>query len=55
MVAITVGVVDQIVLVLFMGRVEDCALSHVCGDALLLIAAELTSVDPLLETYSSVR
>ena len=52
MVAVAIGVVDEIVLMLFVGGEEDCALSHVCGDPFLLVAAELACVDPLLRTMT---
>ena len=48
MVAVTIGVVYEIVLMLLVGGVENCAFPHICGDALLLVAAELACVDPLL-------
>ena len=48
MVAVTIGVIDEIVLMLLMGGVEYCAFPNVCGDALLLVAAEVACIDPLL-------
>jgi hypothetical protein len=48
MVAVPVGIVDKVILMFFMGGVEDGALPHICGDALLLVAAELACVDSLL-------
>ena len=48
MVAVTIGVIDKIVLMFLVGGVEYCTFPHVCSDALLLIAAELACVNPLL-------
>lgn len=49
MVAVAVGVVEQVVLVLFVGRVEDGALAHVSCHSLLQVAIQFASVDPLLQ------
>ena len=49
MVTVSIGIIDKVILMFFMGGVEDSALPHIWGDALLLVAAELACIDPLLE------